>query len=241
MPIQRPRGRPPAARLTWVKTLRQGRRYLRATMNTPPSLAPSGAPPRHRLHEDLQGLVTGCLFAALGVFLFQQAGLLPGGTVGLALLIHYSLGLDLGLALVLANLPFYGLAWLRMGPAFTLKTVAAVSLLALASWWLPQGLGVQQVSGLLAALLGGLLCGAGILILFRHRASLGGFNVLALYLQEKAGLRAGKVQMLLDGAVVLGGGLLVGDWRTIALSVLAAVAVNFALAVNHRPGRYTPN
>ena len=197
-------------------------------------------PPRHRPYEDAQGLVTGTLFAALGVLLFQQAGLLPGGTVGLALLVHYGLGVHLGLALVLVNLPFYFLAWFRLGPAFTGKTVAAVSLLALASWWLPQGLGVQQVSGPLAAVLGGLLCGAGILILFRHRASLGGFNVLALHLQEKAGWRAGKVQMGLDAAVVLGGGLLVGDWRTMALSVLAAFALNFALAVNHKPGRYTP-
>ena len=44
-------------------------------------------PPRHRPYEDAQGLVTGTLFAALGVLLFQQAGLLPGGTVGLA---HFS-------------------------------------------------------------------------------------------------------------------------------------------------------
>ena len=90
---------------------------------------------------------------------------------------------------------------------------------------------------MLAAILGGLLCGTGMLILFRHRASLGGLNVLVLYLQERFGWRAGKVQMVLDSLIVLGG-LVVADVPRVALSVLGAVVLNLTLAVNHRPGRY---
>ena len=41
------------------------------------------------------------------------------------------------------------------------------------------------------------------LILFRHRASLGGFNVLVLYLQERYGWRAGLIQMGLDCSIVV--------------------------------------
>jgi uncharacterized membrane-anchored protein YitT (DUF2179 family) len=75
------------------------------------------------------------------------------------------------------------------------------------------------------------------LMLFRHNASLGGLNVVVLYLQERFGWRAGKVQMLLDGLIVLGG-LVVADPQRVALSVLGAVVLNLALAINHRPGRY---
>jgi hypothetical protein len=96
---------------------------------------------------------------------------------------------------------------------------------------------LQQVHPLFAALGGGLLAGAGFLILFRHQASLGGLNVLVLWLQEHRGWRAGKVQMGID---------LPSCWpprpgwmlRRLGLSVLGAVALNFALAVNHKPGRY---
>ena len=42
----------------------------------------------HRPHEDVQALVTGTLFVALGVVMFGQAGLLTGGTAGLAFLIR---------------------------------------------------------------------------------------------------------------------------------------------------------
>jgi uncharacterized membrane-anchored protein YitT (DUF2179 family) len=75
------------------------------------------------------------------------------------------------------------------------------------------------------------------LMLFRHRASLGGLNVMALYLQDKAGWSAGKVQMALDCLIVLGG-LVVADVPRVAFSILGAVVLNLALAINHRPGRY---
>src|SRR3954470_9251592 len=91
-----------------------------------------------RLQDDLQGLVTGTLFVALGVFLMKCAGLVPGGLVGIALLLHYGTGFDLGAVLFVINLPFYVLAWATMGRAFTLRTAAAVSLLSFFSWWLPR-------------------------------------------------------------------------------------------------------
>ena len=54
--------------------------------------APAGASPtpHHRPYEDIQALITGTLFVALGVVLFGQAGLLTGGTAGLAFLIRYA-------------------------------------------------------------------------------------------------------------------------------------------------------
>ena len=79
---------------------------------------------RHRPYEDLQALLTGTLFVALGVIMFNQAGLLTGGTVGVALLAHYASGMDFAPAYFLVNLPFYALAWMRMGAAFTVKTFA---------------------------------------------------------------------------------------------------------------------
>ena len=88
-----------------------------------------------------------------------------------------------------------------------------------------------------AAVGGGLLVGAGFIILFRHRASLGGLNVLVLWLQERFGWRAGLVQMAIDCAILLASWPWI-DGPRLALSVLAAAAMNFALAVNHRPGRY---
>jgi uncharacterized membrane-anchored protein YitT (DUF2179 family) len=199
--------------------------------------AASLSPTRSFLQDDLQGLATGTLFAAFGVFLMQNAGLVPGGTVGIALLLHYASGVDVGAALFLVNLPFYLLAWVRLGKAFTLRTALAVSLLSLLSWWLPKAITLQQIDGVLAAVLGGLLCGSGMLFLFRHGASLGGLNVLVLRLQDRFGWSTGKVQMGLDALIVIGGALWIGDLRRLALSLLAVAAINLVLVFNHRQPR----
>ena len=195
---------------------------------------------RRSLQDDAQGLVTGTLFAAFGVFLMQHAGLVPGGTVGISLLLHYATGVEVGLALFLVNLPFYVLAWMRLGKAFTIRTALSVTLLSVLTWWLPRAITVQQIDGALAAGLGGLLCGSGMLFLFRHGASLGGLNVLVLRLLDRFGWSTGKVQMGLDALIVVAGSLWVGDLRRLGLSVLAVAAMNLVLVYNHRKGRYLP-
>ena len=192
---------------------------------------------RHRPHEDIQALITGTLFVALGVVMFGRTGLLTGGTAGIAFLIHYATGWNFGLVFFCINLPFYGLAYKRMGRQFTLKTFASVALLATISNVLPQLISLGTINPVFAAVAGGLLMGTGMLILFRHRASLGGFNVLVLYLQERYGWRAGLIQMGLDCMIVVLA-FAITDWWHIALSVLGAVVLNQTLAINHRTGRY---
>ncbi len=193
---------------------------------------------RHSLFDDLQGLVTGTLFVAIGVVLLRHAGLMTGGTAGIALVLNHATGWRFGTLFFVINLPFYALAWHRLGTRFTLKTFAAVALLSVLSEALPGWLELGHVAPGFAAVGGGLLAGAGFIILFRHKASLGGLNVLVLWLQDRFGWRAGMVQMAIDCSILLCA-LPWLDWRRGLLSIVGAVAMNFALAVNHKPGRYT--
>ena len=204
-------------------------------MNSVP--APAADPLRHSLLEDAQGVATGTLVVALGLALLRSAGMVTGGTAGIALVLHYALGWAFGPLFFAINLPFYWLAWRRKGARFTLKTAAAVALLALLSEGLPRWLALGSVQPWFAALAGGALIGVGFVILFRHQASLGGLNVLVLWLQETRGWRAGQLQLGIDLAILMCAAPFV-SLPALALSVLAAVVMNMALAVNHKPGRY---
>ena len=201
-------------------------------------MQPVSPPKRHSLFDDAQGIFTGTLFVSLALVIFNQAGLLTGGTAGLAFVLHYATGVSFGKLFFLVNLPFYWFAWRRMGREFTIKTFLAVGLLALLTEWSPQMFDIATVQPLYAALVGGLLLGSGALFLARHRASLGGATIVSLYLQEKHGFRAGKVQMVTDFCVVLLALFVVPPGR-VAWSVLAAVLMSLFLWVNHKPGRYT--
>ena len=192
---------------------------------------------RHSLFEDAQALLVAPMFVAFAVLLFQHAGLLTGGTVGLAFLVHYLTGWSMGWVVFGLNLPFYVFAWRAMGGVFTAKTFISVALLSGYTALLPQVIAIQSVDRLFAAVMGGFLIGVGLLMIIRHKASLGGLGVMALYLQNTRGWRAGKVQMALDVAI-LGAGLFIRDPLSVGLSVVGALALNLVLAVNHKQGRY---
>lgn len=191
----------------------------------------------HTPLEDVQALLGGTLLVALGVVLFRHAGLGTGGTAGISFLLHYASGWPFGLIFFAINLPFYVFAQRTMGWAFTIKSFASVGLLSLYAEFLPQLIRIDFLQPAFAAVMGGLLFGIGLLMLIRHRSSLGGLGVLAIWLQQTRGWSAGKVQMAADCAIVAAAFTVMDPFR-VALSIVGAVVLNLVLTFNHRPGRY---
>lgn len=198
---------------------------------------PAGPAVGHSLTEDAIALLIGTLLMALGIAMFKHAEMITGGTFGVAFLLHYATGIAFGPAFFLINLPFYWIAWRHIGHAFTWKTFVAVLLLAGMSELVPKLVGFSHLQPVFAAVCGGLLIGVGLLILFRHRSSVGGVGIAAVALQERLGWRAGKVQMAADVAV-LTLSLAVIAVPQVLLSIVGALTLNLVLAINHRPGRY---
>ncbi len=192
---------------------------------------------RHALYEDALAILMASLFLAFGIVIYAKAQLVTGGTAGLSLLLQYATGYGFWIVFSLVNLPFYVLAILRMGWLFALRTFFAVSIVALFSAWVPRWVSFAHLDPVFATIAGGGLMGTGLLMLFRHRTALGGINILAMYLQEKLGWRAGYVQLGIDLGILVAS-LLVLAPENLALSVLGALVVNMILAINHRPGRY---
>lgn len=200
-------------------------------------MSPPEAAVKHTLFEDAQALLVAPLFVAFAVLLFRHAGLLTGGTVGIAFLIHYLSHWPISLLLFAINLPFYYLAIRSMGWSFAIKTFIAVSLLALYTELLPSLITLQALDRAFAAIMAGFLAGVGLLMLIRHKASLGGLGILVIHLQNTRSWRAGKLQMAAD-LLILAAAAFVRDPLSVALSILGALALNLVIAVNHKAGRY---
>ncbi|WP_173418712.1 YitT family protein [Ensifer adhaerens] len=192
---------------------------------------------RHRLYEDALAILTGTLIMSLGVIIYSKAMLLTGSTSGLALLLQYATGAQFWLVFSLINLPFYVLAIKRLGWMFALRTFLAVTLVALFSKLTAGWVEFARLDPIYATVVGGGLMGTGLLILFRHRTGLGGINILAIYLQEKFGIRAGYFQLAVDLAI-LAAAFFILPPANLVLSVVGAAVVNMTLAINHKPGRY---
>ena len=197
----------------------------------------SADPSQHTYLEDSQGLLTGALVAALGFYFLNHVGLLTGGTAGVAFLLHYASGISFGLLFFIVNLPFYYLSFRRLGWAFSLKTFIAIGLVSVITEAESRFLLIDYLNPFWAALLGGLLLGYGLLALYRHRASLGGVGILAIYIQDRFGIQAGLVQLAFDLFVMISAFAVVSP-TTVLWSVVGAVVLNLFLAINHRSDRY---
>ncbi len=198
-------------------------------------------PPTDTAHtplEDAQAFALATSLCGFAVVMFTHLGLITGQTAGLAVLISYVTGWGFGPVFFVINLPFYALAWVRMGPRFTIKSFVAVGLLSVMTTILPIHISFDTLTPLVGGLLAGALAGLSLIVLFRHGASLGGIGVLALYLQDKTGFRAGWTQLIFD-AVLFATALLVIGGLPIVYSLLGAIVTNLIIAVNHRPDRYT--
>lgn len=194
-------------------------------------------PPKHTAVDDLQAILIGSLMASFGIAIFSHMNFLIGGTAGVAFLVQYSTPLTFGPVFFVINLPFYFLAIKKLGWEFTIKTFLAVFMVSFFSDYLPHIFEFGEINPWFAALFGGFLIGSGLLMLFRHKASLGGLNILSIFLQENYNISAGKFQMAVDTCIILAAFFVV-DWKALLFSILAAVALNIILAINHKPGRY---
>lgn len=195
--------------------------------------------PRHTPLEDAQGLLVSIIGGAFGIVLLRTAGLMTGGTAGLALLISYGTGWGFGWVFFTVNLPFYAFAWARKGPVFAGKsflTVSAVSWLAEA---LPQWVTISHLHPAAAAVLFGVIAGVGLLGLFRHGSSLGGISIVAVILQDATGIRAGWIQLGWD-ACLFTAALFVLEPMQVVWSLVGAVVLNLVIALNHRRDWYLP-
>lgn len=174
---------------------------------------------------------------AFGVMILTGAGLVTGQTAGLAVLIAYTMGWGFGPVFFVINLPFYWLAWRQIGAAFAIKTFIAVALISGFSMIIPWLISINPVHPAVASVLFGMVAGAGLLAIFRHRASLGGIGILAYWLQERTGFPAGWVQFGFD-LVVFAVAMTLLEPILVLWSLLGALVLNAIIAINHRRDRY---
>lgn len=194
-------------------------------------------PDRHSVLEDAQGILIGATLVALSIQFLRASELFTGQIAGLAIILSYPTGYSFGLLFFLMNLPFYALAIVQLGWRFTIKSLAAVAVMSFMADALPLVLTINTLPDWLGATLFGVLAGVGLLSLFRHGATLGGVGIVALWLQDTRGIKAGNTQLSFD-LCVFAGALFLFPWPAVAWSLVGAVILNGIMTINHRRDRY---
>jgi len=142
-------------------------------------------------------MMMGILSAGFGLkgFLIHN-GLIDGGVMGISLLVNKETGVSLSLLIIVINLPFILLGLQQISKAFTIKSIIAISLLALVVAVFPY----PQVTNdkLLVSVFGGFFIGAGIGLCIRGGGVIDGTEVLAIFLNRKSSLSVGDFILLFN-------------------------------------------
>ena len=191
----------------------------------------------HSRLDDVQGLGLGVFLCGFGMHVLTHVGLITGQTAGIAVIISYLSGWSFGAVFFVVNLPFYALAYRRLGLEFTIKSLISVTLLSVITGLLPLGFTIQTLHPALGAVIFGATVGIGLLAMFRHNGSLGGLGVVALLIQDRYGFKAGYVQLISD-AVIFAVAAFLFPLSVVGWSLLGAVVLNLVITFNHRRDRY---
>lgn len=180
-------------------------------------------------------LTAGTFFMAVGInVIYEPLSMVTGGFSGIGILVkkltqtaRWS-GIPVGMTTILLNIPLFIWGYSQKGKVFVKKTVYAASCFSFFLLIIPTFDIVKQ-DYLMAALVGGLLNGTGIGLVFSQGASTGGSDLLSVLTAKiLPGLSASERLILIDTLIVAAGvfifGLEIGLYAVVAVFVTGKVS-----------------
>ncbi len=168
--------------------------------------------------RDYSFIILGSFAVAAGyVFFITPYKIVPGGIYGLAVVLHYLLGLPVGVLALCFIIPLTIIGIKILGPRFGIKTVVAFTLTAVFVDSLTYLVGKDplQLSNdiLLSCVFGGLIIGVGVGLILKAKATSGGTDVISMILSKYTRLPLGQSIMIVNSSIVLSSLIAFGDWR----------------------------
>jgi len=170
-------------------------------------------------------ITLGFILVSIGVeYFYVPAHITGGGITGIAIVINYHMpSLPIGMLMMLMNVVLFIFGFRLIGSNFGVKTIYASFGVSGTIWLIEIFLKPHSLTNdvLLSALIGTLLLGTGLGIVFSQNASTGGTDILAKILNKYFHFELGKSLQAVDIFVVLLAGLTFG----IATGLYAVVCV----------------
>ncbi len=168
------------------------------------------------LFRDILLITLGSLIQAVGLRLFLiPADLASGGVSGIAQLINHYTDWQIGLMVLIGNIPLFLLGWRFLGGRkFIIRTALAVATFSFFIDALTYFLPAEGITDdiLLNSLYGALVCGIGFGIVYRGQGTSGGSDILARILNQWRGIPITQSYMIVDSAVIIAAGFIFG-WK----------------------------
>ena len=158
-------------------------------------------------------LIREWIMIAIGLFMYAfawKALLLPyqitgGGATGVAALVYYATGIPMFVVYLAINLVLLGVALKLIGWQFSFRTIIGVGILTFFLSIVPEferGFFVSESEGFMATVLGGLMMGTGIGLVFLNNGSSGGTDIIAKIVNKYRNITPGRALLYTDVLII---------------------------------------
>ena len=143
------------------------------------------------------------LYALSWILFLVPAQITGGGISGLSAVIFYSTKIPIGLTFFLINVVLVAIAMKILGASFGIKTIFSMIVLSLL-FSIPQSLFPEAIikDNFLSAVLGGMLGGVGIGLVFSRGGSTGGTDIVAMIINKYHNISPGRIIMYCDVIII---------------------------------------
>lgn len=172
---------------------------------------------------DLIQLIIGTALMASGTAFFMLPNKLStGGFSGIATIFYYLFNFNMGVTILILNIPLFIIACFKLGFNFLSKAIIGTVSLSLFIDLFIQ-FGVATSDRLLASIYGGIITGFGTSMVLKANASTGGSDLLAVIIKKfKPYFRTGNLIMIIDSIIVI---LNVITFKQLEIALYSGIAI----------------
>ena len=175
-----------------------------------------------RLLRKYLTIILGCVLYAVGFrFFLYPNNITSGGVVGTSMIINQLTGLPVGVMTILLNVPLFLIAWRHFGLDFLIGSLAGMGLSSVLVD-LFAGFGIVATDDpMLAAVIGGVIKGAGLGIIYYVGATTGGIDIVVKILRRRlASINFGTIMLLLDTGIIAAYAMVLGRYESAMYSLI---------------------
>lgn len=176
-------------------------------------------------------ITLGLFINALGWAAFLiPSSIVGGGITGVSQLIFYSTGIPVSIMFMGINVILIIIAIKMLGAGFGFKTIYAIFVLsgffALLQHFITEPIIKEKF---MSCLLGGMLGGAGIGIVFTQGGSTGGTDIIAMVINKYRNYSPGKILLALDFIIITSSYFLFGSIEVIVYGIVAMGVASYTI------------
>lgn len=147
--------------------------------------------------------VTGVFLAVVALKGFMiPSNFLDGGVTAASILLKSIFPVDFSVFLVVLNIPFLYIGYIKISKTFGIQSLIAVLLMAVLMYVIE--IPTITTDKILIACFGGFLIGLGIGLVVRGGGIIDGLEVIAIYSQKRSGFTSSEIILVINSIVILG-------------------------------------